>query len=287
MERFKQAFDAFQPHQLLYQQQLDRLPGAVRTYTLNTRCGAVSITEAGELDNPPLLALPGLHTPAPFNLEMIWQLTQHFRVISPDLPGHAGLTPGIAPEPQGHAWGAWVVALMDALLLPPACPMVGISFGGAVVLDTAAFAPERVGATSLIVPAGLEHSVVRPLKHFLLPWLKFRLRSSEQDLHGLLQPLLSESWPALEAYYMAVFTQQNPGMPIPPGPVDASALKRWHSPVQIFVARDDAYFDPDALAREAHARIPNVRELLFLDDRHIPDSCNRGLIQQKLVAFLT
>lgn len=287
MEPFQQALEALQPHQTLYQQQLERLPGAVRTYSLHTRYGEVWITEAGALDKPPLLALPGLHTPAPFNLDMIWALTEHFRVISPDLPGHAGRTPGVAPEPKNSAWGEWVVALMDALLLPPACPMVGISFGGAVVLDTAAFAPERVGPVSLIVPAGLEHSVVRPLKHFLLPWLKFRLRSREQDLYGLLQPLLSEPWPALEAYYIAVFTQQHPGLPVPPGPVEAEALKRWHSPVQLFVARDDAYFDPDALAREARARIPNLRELNFLDDRHIPGSSNRGLIQQKQVAFLT
>ncbi len=280
------AFNALRPHQNLYDEQLASLPQKVQGRFVNTSAGEVWLSEIGAIDKPPLLALHGLHTPTPFNLEMIWQLTEHFRVICPDLPGHAGRSRAIAPLPQDHLWGRWVLELMDQLNIR-CCPMVGISFGGAVVLDTAALAPERVGAASLIVPGGLQHSVMRPLKNMLLPWLKFKIGVGDDPFSSLMKPLMAESWPTLEAYYAAVFSQQNPGMLVPPGPVEQSELARWTQPVQLVVAEHDAYFAPNKLKQQARRVIPNLQDLIELDDFHIPTAANRAIIQEKAVRFLT
>lgn len=282
----EKAFNALRPHQALYDEQVTRLPSPVQGRYVKTSAGEVWLTEVGALDKPPLLALHGLHTPAPFNLEMLWALTEHFRVICPDLPGHAGRSRAIAPLPTDHFWGRWVVELMDHLAIR-CCPMVGISFGCAVVLDTAAYAPERVGPASLIVPAGLQHAVLRPLKHFLLPWLKFKFGSGEDAFSSMMKPLMHEEWPALEAYYTAVFTQQNLGILVPPGPSDKEELSRWLQPVQLTVATDDAYFDPKKLIKQARYLIPGLSEVFELNDCHVPTEANRRLIQERAVGFLT
>lgn len=268
-----------------YEQQCQRLPQPVRGYHLQTPTGPVWVLEAGPEDAPPLLALHGLHTPAPFNLELLWPLTEHFRVISPDLPGQAGQTSGVAPLPTQQGYAHWLNQVMDALGIQ-SCPMVGLSFGGSVLLDYATLHPERISAASLIVPAGFFRPLWRPLKKLFMPLLSFKLHTDRLHFDSLMQPLMADNWPALEQYYYAVFLAGIPMTMLPPGPFRVEDLKDFKAPVQLFVAEEDVYFAPDKLVQKARAALSNLQQLHRIDDLHVPNANSRSFIQKEALAFM-
>ncbi|MHA6797432.1 alpha/beta fold hydrolase (plasmid) [Pseudonocardia bannensis] len=81
-------------------------------------------------------------------------LASNFRTIAPDIAGY-GLTEFRA---DGHydikLWAAHLLAVLDALEVDRAV-LVGNSFGGALAIATAVFAPERVAGLVLLgTPAG-------------------------------------------------------------------------------------------------------------------------------------
>ncbi|MCP4596350.1 alpha/beta hydrolase [Neptuniibacter sp.] len=268
-----------------YEQQRQSLPAEVEGYYLQTPLGPVWTMEAGRKDAPPLIALHGLHTPAPFNLELLWPLTQHFRVISPDIPGQAGKTPGIAPLPSHHAYALWLEQVMDSLEIA-SCPMVGLSFGGAVLLDLAALNPKRISAASLIVPAGFFRPLWRPLTKLVLPLVSFKLNSDQTHFDSLMKPLMGDNWPELEAYYFATFQAGIPMTLMPPGPYHLENLVDFYAPVQMFTASEDVYFAPDKLAEKARLALGSLKEVHEIQDFHIPSSENRQFIQRECVRFL-
>ncbi|WP_027857116.1 alpha/beta fold hydrolase [Marinobacterium jannaschii] len=270
----------------LYDAQLNRLPGQAAGCYIDTAEGPVWLMQAGPEDGPVLLALHGMHTPAPFNLEMVWPLTRHYRVLSPDFPGHTGRTAGDALSAGGHAYGRWVLALLDRLDIQR-CPMVGISFGAAVLLDTVALAPHRVGCASLIVPAGLEKPFWRPMRHIIVPWIRHCLKPSDESRAALLRPVMAPDWPALFEFYQAALRYQRAVTQYPPGPHAPVRYRNWTRPVQLILARQDIYFDAGRLARQAGELLPGFCDLLELDDTHIPSLRNRLRVQKAVVGFMS
>ena len=148
-----------------------------------------------EGDGDPIVLLHGLTA----NL-FAWdpwakRLSEHFRVIRLDLPGH-GLT---GPDPEGrYDWlqiADLVVQFLDRLGVARAT-LVGNSFGGAIAWQIAAHHPERVGRLVLVAPVGytaggqlppllrlLAHPVSGPLLARLTPKFAFmeRVRQTHAD----------------------------------------------------------------------------------------------------------
>lgn len=269
----------------LYQQQMNKLPAAVQGRYQDTELGKVWLLEAGDTTAPVLVALHGLQTPAPYLMEMLLPLTTHFRVICPDIAGQAGLSGLVSPLPVNNGYGFWLGKLLDELQID-ACAMLGMSFGGAVVLDFAALMPQRIKAAALWVPAGFFRPLWRPLKHLLLPTLSFKLHSDKPHFDQMMQPLLGDNWPELRQFYYAVYEAGLPLMLMPPGPFKQQDLASLTAPVQLVVAEQDIYFAPDKLIRLAQEVLPEVTDLLRLDDLHVPTPENRIAMAQSLGAFL-
>ncbi|MGH1463376.1 MAG: alpha/beta fold hydrolase [Neptuniibacter sp.] len=268
-----------------YQKQLHSLPDGVRGDFVSTSMGPVWVMEAGPEDAPPLIALHGLHTPAPFNLELLWPLTKHFRVISPDIPGQSGKTPGMAPVPSHQAHALWLEQLLDTMGIK-SCPMIGLSYGGAVLLDYAVLNPERITAASLIVPAGFFRPLWRPIKKLFMPLVGFKLHTDRMHFDSLMKPLMGDNWPELEQYYFATFLAGIPMTLVPPGPFKVENLMDFKAPVQLFVAEDDVYFAPDKQEQKARSALTNLTEVHRIDDLHIPSPNNRRFIQQETSRFM-
>lgn len=272
-----------------YEKQCDRLkqlPGSnIHGRYLTTAVGPVWVMEAGPEDAPPLIALHGLHTPSPFNLELLWSLTKSFRVISPDIPGQAGKTPGLAPLPTNASYAMWLEQVMAALGIER-CPMTALSFGGAVLLDMAMYKPEAISVASMLMPAGFSRPLWRPLKKLILPFIDFKLHTDQPHFDQLMQPLMANNWPALERYYYATLQAGIPMTLIPPGPFSSDDLSKFTAPVQLFTASEDIYFDPKALASQAQQVLPELKQLRELEDLHVACEANRQLIQEQVLAFM-
>jgi pimeloyl-ACP methyl ester carboxylesterase len=101
----------------------------------------------------PLLLLHGLAGSAANWVELLPALTERFRVLALDLPGHAGSAP--LPRGAGMTDFARVAAdLLEAEEVPVAL-VGGHSFGGLVALRLAQQRPELVSGLLLAAPAGI------------------------------------------------------------------------------------------------------------------------------------
>jgi pimeloyl-ACP methyl ester carboxylesterase len=119
--------------------------------------------EAGE--GAPVLLIhgsgPGVTAYANWRV-VIPVLSEHFRVIAPDMAGF-----GFSDRPEGIEYGlrTWVdqaLGLMDNLGLEKA-HLVGNSFGGAIALRLAAEHPDRVGRVVLMGSMGVHFPITEGL----------------------------------------------------------------------------------------------------------------------------
>ena len=63
-------------------------------------------------------------------------------------------------------------------------PFIGVSFGGGILLDMAAYAPERISRAALMAPAGLTRvPFLGPALKFFIPCLLYRYFPSRERLH--------------------------------------------------------------------------------------------------------
>jgi pimeloyl-ACP methyl ester carboxylesterase len=264
---------------------LDSVVTGLEGEYVETAMGPVWVTTAGEKDAPPLILIHGLHTTAPFCLEYFSKLAEKFRVYCPDIPGQAGKTSGVALMPTNHAYALWLEAVLDSLKIE-SCPAVGLSFGGGVLLDLAVLSPDRITAASLVVPAGFFRPIWRPLKKLFMPFIGFKLHTDQSHFDQLMNPLMGGNWPELEAYYYSVFQAGLPMTLIPPGPFEKADLSKFSAPVQLLVASEDLYFAPDKMAKYADDNLRNLKQVVEVDDLHIPNEKNRLKIQTEVFEFM-
>jgi len=117
------------------------------------RVGGVSFRYFVGGSGDPLLLLHGLAGSAANWVELLPALTERFRVLALDLPGHAGS----APLPRGAGMTDFARVAADLLEAEevPAALVGGHSFGGLVALRLAQQRPELVGGLLLAAPAGI------------------------------------------------------------------------------------------------------------------------------------
>lgn len=145
----------------LYTEELSRLPLPYEQLSVDTPSfGRAHVLACGPRDAPPAVLWHGTASPGPFMLSAMAPLAQRFRLFVPDLPCQAGSRSDPAVlDPATHGHGRWCAEVVQALGLlrggaPP--PLhVGVSLGGAVLLDLAVVRPEAVRAAALVAPGSL------------------------------------------------------------------------------------------------------------------------------------
>jgi pimeloyl-ACP methyl ester carboxylesterase len=115
--------------------------------------GGVSVRYFTGGSGEPLLLLHGLGGSAANWVELLPALTERFRVLAPDLPGHAGS----APLPRGAGMTDFARVAADLLEAEEVSSALvgGHSFGGLVALRLAQHRPELVSGLLLAAPAGI------------------------------------------------------------------------------------------------------------------------------------
>jgi len=253
------------------------LPGGVRAH----------YRDDGPRDAPVLLLVHGFGDSFMSWSGWIDALSQHYRVVTVDVPGH-GLTrtpPGYVPTAQGQT--EFIEAFAAATQLPPFA-IAGNSMGGGIAWRTALAHPERVRALILIDSAGFANQSTGPAPPTPLA---FRLLASPAGQWALkhletrpltkasLQNTLLGNPVVTDAFITAwVDVQRAPGHRDilmatmaggAAGLADPAALATIRAPTLIQWGAGDPLIPPDAAERFA-AAIPGSELIIYPDTGHMP-----------------
>jgi pimeloyl-ACP methyl ester carboxylesterase len=274
----------------LYRRSLDSLDVEFDESWIETRYGETHVLETGPTDGRPVVVFHGGNVTNPVSLEWFLPLADEHRLYAPDTIGHPGLSAQTRLSPRDGSYGRWVVDLLDGLGLE-APAMIGPSYGGGIVLRTAAYAPERIGAAALVVPSGLATgSALRMLREIVLPALLYRLRPSRNRLLRAVQPMFTEPAATLDADLLALIDAVFRSVRLErsfPRNATAAELAGFTAPTLLIAAEDDLFFPPEAVVPAARSVIPNLEGTLVLNgESHFPSPRGREAIVDRIRAFL-
>jgi pimeloyl-ACP methyl ester carboxylesterase len=252
---------------------------------VETRYGETHVLLAGEAGAPPVLLFQGGNVTNPITLAWIQDLADEYYLVAPDTPGEPGKSDGGAP----NAYGPWVADVADAFEFE-AVPLVGISHGAGVVLETAAYAPHRISEAVLVVPAGFGTPLALGLARVVLPALGYRLVPNRRLLRWALAGLFTDPLDAVpdvvvETVGLALRTSDLAAEF--PGPDDATALHSFEAPTLLITAENDPFFPGQTIATRAEAMLPSLAESVMLaGERHFLSTRARQTVTTQIRSFL-
>jgi pimeloyl-ACP methyl ester carboxylesterase len=274
----------------LYADVLARLPIQVEARMVVTRYGATHVLMAGPPTAPPLVILGGVHVPAPHHLAAFLPLARAFRIYLPDTIGQNGRSAQTRMSPRGRSYGKWVVDLLDELALDRAA-FIGISFGGGMLLDTAAYAPERISRAVLVVPVGITREpalalALRMLWGLFLPFHLYRLFPNRKWLGRALGAISRELDEDLRDQLEAVIRFIRPIGLEPPGPFTRGDLRGFTAPTLAVFAREDFFVPIDQAVARVGEVIPNLRAVKVLEGPHTFTPAMNAAANEMILTFL-
>lgn len=253
----------------LYEKKLANLTVETHSLMVETRFGHTHVLAAGPQDAPPVMVLTGISTGAPRTLEWFQPLARDYRLYAPDPIGQPGRSAQTRVPPGDHNYGKWMVDVLNGLGLD-LLPFIGVSFGGAILLDTAAYAPERISRAALMAPVGLTRvPFLGPAIKFFLPCLLYRYFPSRERLLGTIQPLAGKT----DDYALQVFdaTLRHVRLDMaPPGPFDKETLAGFKAPTLLFLAKSDIFIPVEPARRRAKELLPSLTAVEVFEGPHIP-----------------
>jgi pimeloyl-ACP methyl ester carboxylesterase len=267
-----------------YKAQAAKIPCEIETALVATSFGMTSVVQTGPLHAPPIVVISGVNFGAFFTLEWLGSLVPRFRLIIPDIVGQPNLSAETRPRPNGHEYARWLREVLAQLHLGPV-PMIGISFGGAVVLDLITSSPSLVSKAALLVPAGLAGGgFLSVLWRLFLPWSLYRLNPKRTRVPELVSPL-GDDLPAHWYAFFDLLLRHVRWAVMPPGPFSATQLADYPGPTLAVFAKDDCFFPGEKAAAAAREALGPNAVMRLINGKHIPAASELATIQRELLAF--
>ena len=270
----------------LYDRAVERLGVPVERRRLPTSFGETHLLVGGPAEAPPLVVAQGGNSLNPLTLAWYRPLLERFRVFAPDTVGHPGYSAPVRPARRDGGYGRWLAEVIEGLGLErPA--VLGSSHGGAVALQAARRAPERVGPTVLVIPMGVLPPSVPTLLSLSPAALLHRWAPDEERLRRAAETLftepLDELWLAMvEAVAEHVRFEKLLPLPLRPGTLDG-----WRAPCLLFASERDALFPAGRLLERARRLVPRLEEAVVLEGQgHVPDAAAFARVNLRIAAFL-
>eukprot|EP00887_Chlorella_sp_A99_P007447 scaffold2.g7447.t1 len=293
----------------LYASALAALPHEHEERTVPTSHGAAHVTVCGRPDAPALVVWHGMGGPAPYVLRMLAPLARRFCIYAPDLPYHSGSRSKDAVlDPHTHEHGKWALEVLQALGLvpprhagaddggstapqpPPLAPLhVGVSFGGAVLIDVAQVAPDAIRGAALIVPAGLlPVKRLSLLLRVMLPSLLYQALPCDWTTRLALSGLVEELEDPEHYRYIPLMwrhVSRHPKLPGGYGGFTCEQLACLIAPTIAICAQHDVFWDGPAAAAAAAAALPDCEARVIPGALHLPAPHKVQLLNEWILEF--
>jgi pimeloyl-ACP methyl ester carboxylesterase len=267
-----------------YKAQAARAPFELESRFVPTSFGTTHVVLTGPEHAPPLVAVSGVNFGAFFTVEWLEMLVPRYRLIVPDIVGQPNLSAETRPRPSGHEYARWLREALAQLDLGPV-PVIGFSFGGAVVLDLASSSPSLVRKAALVVPGGFAGgNLLSVLWRLFVPWSLYRRNATRARVPRLVSPLgddLPEHWYT----FFDLLLRHVRWLVQPPGPFSSDQLANYAGPTLAIFAKDDCFFPGDKAAAAARKALGPSVVTRLIDGKHIPAPAEIAAIQRELLAF--
>ncbi len=274
--------------QQLYERFLELLPEPTARTSVPTRHGPTNVLCFGPAEAPPLLCIHGALAGAPHALGEVRGLLDHYRVIAPDVIGQSVASAEVRPAFDAEGFGGWIQDVMDGMGISRA-HVLGVSWGGAVAMQLAIHAPQRIDRLVLLVPGGLvSGSAWQALIKFGWPMLRWKLRPTPRNLKAMLAANFTTFDPLWAEFMEEAFRSVTIDFSAPPllKPED---LRGFERPTMIVGAEHDMSFPGAALVKRAREVFPNLAETHVIEgSKHCPpfDDEFRAWLSGTIMEFL-
>ena len=263
-----------------------------RTHTRTVTAEGVDTfyIEAGPPDAPTVVLVHGLGATNASMLPLIVALSDRYRVLAPDLPGHGATGTGYDSY-AAHFLGTWLVEFVRATSEGEPVVLVGNSLGGRISLEAAMVAPELFRGSVLLCPAVAFRRLRQfvPVVRILRPELALvPIRFPRAMAVRGLRSLFAQTSRLPEPWYEAAIDEFTRVIGTRDGRVAFFAALRqiyldepfgeegfWErlpemQPPALFVWGDKDVLVPAGFARHVDQALPGARTVIFADCGHVP-----------------
>lgn len=242
-----------------YDERVAAMRVPVESRFVPTRLGQAHVLVAGAPDSPPVVVLHGMNLNGAVMAPEIEILAQTHRVYAPDIIGMPGKSPSHRPRRRADGYADWLLDLLDGLgLARPA--MVGLSFGGWLILKLGAHAPDRVGPMLLVDSGGFTPFTMRGQAISGIAAMRYIAFGGEENLHRLARLFYGPTvTPDPDFTTILGLGFRHTKLDIDPAGLPVlSALHDVKAPAWVLYGEHDLFFAASQAVAQAPRVLPNV-----------------------------
>lgn len=271
-------------YMLAYENVLSHWPVPYVAMDIPTRFGKTHINVSGSQTAPPLVLLPGNFTGSVTWLYNVARLSQFYCVYAVDTIGDVGKSiPEHLPSNRSD-YANWLNDLLVDLNISKA-NLMGISYGGFLIVNFALHQPEKIHRLVLLCP-GL------PLAPFTFRWLVYGMpmmfsssrRAGEWFLRGASHKGFDPKDIVQEAYVIGVAGMRSKSVMRPI--IQAEEWKQIQIPTLLLVGDSEILYDPHLALQRARQLIPHIETELVSQAGHLLHSDRPENVNESVLRFL-
>jgi pimeloyl-ACP methyl ester carboxylesterase len=276
-----------------YQASLRRWPVPYEELDLESRFGRTHVIASGPRDAPPLVLVHGYGASSTMWALNVGELARQYRVLAVDVIGQAGKSRTRAPLATRDECEGWLASILDGLGIDRA-RLVGMSYGGWLVLDFAIAAPERVRAVAALSPGGLlalsPQLRWRAMLAALVPWQRvsdlvlMRWISARQGRADAEQRVMAKLM-ARQMFLGLRVRRELVMSGAPADPFSDDELRSLRVPTLLLIGEQEVLYPPAAALEHARRLIPGLVGELIPGASHDLPSRRPDLVDARLLTF--
>ncbi|MFN8371868.1 MAG: alpha/beta hydrolase [Anaerolineae bacterium] len=288
VSRFRSP-EAAQNFLAAYDTTLALWPVAHDEQVVDTRFGKTHVNCAGSPTAPPLLLIHGAQTSSTAWYANVGALSQHFRVVAPDVIDQAGKSVPARKLLNRQECADWLSDVLDALGIERAT-FVGHSHGGWQVLNLALLSPQRVERLVLLSPAGITRLKVETFLRLVPVFVMPTKRMFYWGFQWSTVKRLDFRQPEAVIDQMMVGGTSFKGQELGLGIVTTFSdeeLRQIDKPALLLVGDQEKAFNAQQMIERARRLMPQVRTALIPHAAHLLPIDQPDAVNQQVLAFLT
>jgi len=248
---------------------------------ISTRYGKTHVIISGPRDAEPIVVFHGGNMISPISFAWLIPLVKRYRIYAPDTVGHPGYSAETRLKPATFQYGEWATDVIDGLGLEK--PVVlGGSYGAGILLNLAAYAPQKIGKAILVVPSGFAPPPMLPLIAKIgIPMIMYQFTHKRDWLVRSLIPMCPQPSDDIVEITGAVYRHLLLEAEMPRS-IQAEDLKDFQAPTLVLAAENDVLFPPTAVIRRAREVIKNLvaAEIIAGSAHFVPPALQPALCER-------